>query len=683
MVMQPDTYDTGTDDTTWYLAEARGEKAGPRLVGLCRQLALRQRQLLENTDKCIAIFQWGGDSRDLRPGDHCPIEENLVTFNAAQNTVETIWSKVMKTKISTMPLTDGGGYLSRKRAKDLGKAIDGVLDECGFDEIEEEVFSDALVTDHGSGAVKVIERRDCIELEHVPIEDVWYDEAEIRHRQPRSQFHIPREGIDKYVAAEFYAGDETRDMPGFVGTPESRREAIMRASSRSEFWRVANSPGASHRVDIFEAWHKPSGEPEEYEEEYEDDETGEQKTRKGTRHDGRHVVAVEGQDGTLIDEPWDGKVFPILQMTPRRRRRSIWGLSVMRNLIAPQREYEKLTKKIQNQHQKMGVSGFVAGKQEELNVRELKAGTHASGFVLETNSGQPPVPLVPEPVAEGTYQYAESIARNMAERYGVSTFSAASQLPPGMQQASGRALMAFQDVEDVRLLPYHRARERFRVELSWLIVAAAERISERNPSFKARYRGKRGLESISWKDVLIDREKFVLKVFPVSALSKEPSARFDQLDRMLERGSITVEQFKRLFEIPDLESENELDTADTDVIDRTLDIIVTTGRYLSPEPFDNLELMLQRAGKFYNLCRQQEVPEERLKLIRDLCEDCKSLIDQRNAKTAAAATGAPPMAGPPGMAPPMGPLPGMPGAPPMGPPGPPGMPPPAAPPIAA
>ena len=28
-----------TDDCTWYLAGARGEKAGPRLVSLCRIIA--------------------------------------------------------------------------------------------------------------------------------------------------------------------------------------------------------------------------------------------------------------------------------------------------------------------------------------------------------------------------------------------------------------------------------------------------------------------------------------------------------------------------------------------------------------------------------------------------------------------------------------------------------------------
>jgi hypothetical protein len=649
------------DDTCWFLAQARKEKAGPRLVTLCRELAMRQETLLANTDKCIAVFQWGGEYKNTDPGDHAPIEDSLCTFNAAQNTVETVFSKVIKSRIAPMPLTTGGGYLQRHRAKQMGKAIEGVLDDNDADAIEEDVVMDALVTDHGAGAVKVIECHDQVKLEHVPIEDVWFDEAEIRHRSPRCCYHVPREGMDKYVAIEQYAGEE--DPPGAVGTREQRRQAILKAAATPASWRSKSMLHPKHRVDIFEAWHLPSGPPEEYE-----DKDGEKKYR----HDGRHVVAVEGEDGTLIDEPWDGEGgFPILMYAPRKRRRSIWGLSLMRDLVAPQREYEKLTMKIQNQHQKMGTSGFAASKQSEVNARELKTGTFAAGFLLEFEGAQPPIPLTPEPVAPGTYQYADSIPRNMSERKGVSTLSTASQVPAGLSQASGKALQVFEDVEDVRLLPYHRERERFKIALSWLIVCTAKRIVDRGVKYKARYRGKKGIESIDWKEVLMDKDDFVLKVFPVSQLSKQPAARFAQLTELLNAQAITVEQFKRLYELPDLESETELDTADTDVIDRAMDIMVTTGRYLSPEPFDNLELILQRAGKFYNVCRQQEVPDYRLKLLRDYMEDTEGLIAEKKARAAAAMApppgagmpppmpGAPPP-GPGGMMPPEGPLPGMP-----------------------
>lgn len=651
-----------TDDCTWYLAAARGEKAGPRLVALCRLIAQEQSTLRVNTEKCMAVFQWGGDAVYAQPGEHFPIEDNLLTFNAAKNCIETVHAKICKSRIAPMPLTEGGGYLERQRAKEMGQALEGVITDNDGDQLEDEMILDALTTDHGAGAMKVVECYDSIKLQHVPIEDVWYDEAEVRQRQPRSCYHVPLDGWDKYVAIETFA-DEDDEHPGLVGTAEDRRQAIIAAGNRTEAWRVRKRTNASERVDIFEAWHLPSGRVSEEDEEYTDDETGETRTRRVVKHDGRHTVAVDGPNGTLIDEPWDGEGgFPIVTYTPRKRRRHILGMSLMRDLIAPQREYEKLTKKIQNQHQKMGISGFCARRGDNIDTRELQTGTFAGGIVVETDE-QPPIPLVTEPVAAGTYAYADSIPRSMLERNGISTMSASSQVPSGLSQASGKALQVFEDAEDVRLLAYHRERESFKIRLSWCIVATARRIVDRVGSYKVPYENKKGITSVDWKDALLDKGKFKIRIFPISELSKNPAAKFAQLDQMMDRGAITIEEFKRLFDLPDLASENELDIADTEIIDRNMDLMVIKGRYLAPEPFDNLDAIIERAGKFYNLCRQQEVPEARLKLLRNYITDAKSL-KQLAIPAPAAPAPMPPM-GPPGMMPPAGPLPGMPPPPPM------------------
>lgn len=672
------------DDTMWFLAGARGEKAGPRLVSLCEEMAMQQATIIANTDKCISVFQYGGGALDTNPEEHFPIDVETLSYNAAQNAVETVHAKIVKNKIALMPLTNGGGYLARHRAKDMGKAVEGVFDDNDGERIEEDVIMDALVTDHGAGAIMVREGRDRCVLEHIAVEDVWWDEVETRMGKPTCCYYVPRDGLDVYKVLEMLANPEDEGMPGFVGTVEERRKAILSASQKPQAWRLRKTTKTTHRVDIFEAWHPPTYR-EECEEDEDYEEEGETKSRKVKRvkHDGRHVIAVAGEEGTLVDEPWDEKEWPILLYVPRRRRRHVLGLSLMRSLLAPQREYEKGTAKIQHMHQKMGVSGWAASKQADINVREITSGTKAAGFVVEFEGQMAPIPLTPEPVPQGTYAYVDNIPRQMLERNGISSLAASSSLPAGLQQASGKALQVFEDFEDVRLLPYHRSRERFRVALGWLIICCCKRIVERTGSYKARYRGKMGVEEIDWKellDLIKDRESFVLKVFPVSQLSKQPAARFAQLTELLNAGAINVEQFKRLFDLPDLEAENMLDTADTDIIDRNLDIMVTKGKYVAPDSFDNLELLVQRTGKFINVCRQHDVPESRIKLLHDHIEDAKSLMEEMKAKeaaraaeaqakaqAAAAANGAPPGGmPPPGGAPPPGaPPPPQPG-PPMG-----------------
>lgn len=670
----------GEDDCMWFLAKARGQKSGPRLVATCREMEKQNTTLRANTEKCIAVFQYGGDAKDSAAEDHFPIEETLVAYNAAQNTVETVHSKVCKSKIDPMPLTEGGGYLERRRARDMGKAIVSVLEDNECDVIEEEMMMDALVTDHGAGACLVVDREDSVEIRHIPVEDVWFDEAECRQKHPSCTYYVPKDGLDKFALIELFC-KENDEHPGLVGTAESRRRAILAASMRTDAaWRTA-TPMSKHRVRYYEAWHPPTCR-EEVDEEYEDAD-GEKKTRRVAKHDGRHVIAVEGEDGTLFDEPWEEDHAPLLLIVPRRRRRSVWGLSLMRSLLAPQREYEKVTKKIQHQHQKMGSSGYYAQRNSNVNVRDIEAGTFGAGWVMEGDGPSPPVPLVTEPVAQGTYMYADSIPRNMMERNGVSTLSASSQLPAGLQDASGKALQVFEDFEAERLMPYHRARERFKVKLAWLVVHAAARIVERNGNFKTYYQNEKGgLEGLEWKEFLQDKKKLRIRVFPVSDLAKQPAARFAQLTQLLNVQGITVEQFKRLFGLPDLDAENELDTADTDVIDMMLDTMIVKNRYVSPDTVDDLKLAKARTRKMVNLCRVKEVPEERINHLLKFLEDIESLEEQAAAAQAAKV----PPPGPAGMTPPEGPLPGMPGPmgpPPGAPPLPPGQPPPPPPAMAA
>lgn len=661
------------DDDCWFLCGARGKAAGPRLVALCEEIQRDQQTLIANTNMCMSVFQYGGGARNIDPEEHVAIDDETLTYNAAQNAVETVFSKVVKNKIALMPLTVGGGPLARKRAKDMEKAIEGVFADNGGEELEENVVLDSLVTDHGAGACIVEDGRDRTHIRHVAVEDVWFDKAETRMGRPSCCFYVPKDGIDKFSAIEILANpaddDKEKGRPGYVGTAAERKAKILAAASKPSSWRTASA--GSYRVDIYEAWHPPTMR-EECEEE--DEETGEKRTV--TKHDGRHVIAVHGEDGTLLDEPWDEPEWPILLCVPRRRRRHVFGLSLMRGLLAPQREYERGTTKIQYMHQKMGLSGFIGPNGANINVKEITAGQEGAGFFVgyDATEGAPPVQqLQPQPVEPSTYAYVDNIPRNMLERHGISTLAAASQLPAGLQQASGKALQVFEDFEDVRLLPYHRARERFRVALAWLIIKSARRIVERTGGYKVAYRGKKGLEPVDWKDLIDmikDKDSFVLSVFPVSALSKNPAAKFAQLTEMLNAGAINIEQFKRLFDMPDLEAENELDTSDTDILDRNMDIMVTTGRYIGPEGFDNLDLLVSRAGKYINLLRQKDVPDARIKLIRDYIEDAKGLKESiaaaEAAKAAAAAPPMPqPMGGMPGGMPPEGPLPGMPPGPPM------------------
>ena len=142
-------------DCPWFLAHERKESPEKYLSGLVSEMRLRNGTLLQNTKRCMAIFQWGGDARDVEDDEDPDLEQTCNSYNAAKNVVETTHAKICKSRILPMPLTSGGGYLSRYEAKQLGKALEGEFDENQVDQIKEDVVMDALVTAHGAGAAKV------------------------------------------------------------------------------------------------------------------------------------------------------------------------------------------------------------------------------------------------------------------------------------------------------------------------------------------------------------------------------------------------------------------------------------------------------------------------------------------------------------------------------------------------
>jgi hypothetical protein len=270
--------------------------------------------------------------------------------------------------------------------------------------------------------------------------------------------------------------------------------------------------------------------------------------------------------------------------------------------------------------------------------------------------------------------------------------STSSQVPAGLQQASGKALQVFEDFESERLLPEHRAMEAFVIETAKLTCyawrsmlkeakasreagdedededAAADSDGTENPEsnqFFVEYRAKGSLERIALKDLVDDKRIPTVTVFPVSQLARTPAAKFGQLMDMLNAKAITIEQFKRLYELPDLEAENEIDTADCTAVDWAVDQMIFEGKPQVPDAFYNFTYAKERCRKWVNHLRQYEVPEKRLQLLRNFL----AFMERKEQEQAAAAAPAP-TAGGPGPMGPMGPPPG------TGPSGPPGLPPP-------
>ena len=635
----------------WWDRTSAKDDPCERLSTLYTSQRSRQAGWYDTIRKYVTIYEYGYKaSEGNRIGTS--LDDRVLFYNAAQNALDTVVAQICTPKVVPMALTDGGGYMERERAKQATHALDGQFDDSGIDQITEDVIRDFGKCGLGIAKVWPDYEKVAICAERVLPEDILFDEAESRYRTPRCMY---REfNIDRFVAMEMYAGaNATADC--YYGSKEARAQGITDATGVTTLDDTSANPDV---IKLVEAWHLPSG---------------------PGANDGRYSVIV--LDGTtLIDEQWDGKRFPFAFFCPKRSHTGMWGIPAMRQIASGQREFEVLTAKMQLAHQKLGGAHVLAHRSSKI---EKKKVSNAIGDILEWEGMNPPVVWTPEPVAQQTYAWHSQQPELMVRFLGTSQFAAQSQVPAGLQNASGKALQVFNDQENKRFVEWYRARERFAVEVAELMIDAAAELSEEKPEFAAKYRSDYGYQAIKWSDVLKDKDKLVLRTFPVSSLAQEPAAKFEQLQELLNAGAITIEQFKRLFDLPDLKAETDIDCSDTELVDKTLDFLVTKGRYLSPEPSADLALCLARGRKFLNMCIRHEVPEAKLELVRQWLGDCQMMQEEAKQKTLAA-TAPPP--GPPPADMPM-PPPGMMPPPPM-PPGDPGMmpppgPPPMAPPMAA
>lgn len=628
---------TNEDSQVWWLADKFDKQPHDLLLPFIERLRANQAGRFENMRRMVAAYERGSRHKSREEIDDTVLTDKTLSFNHARNGVDTVHCKWIKSQVLPMAMTIGGGAIQRDRAKKLEKCVHGELRKNDWEAIEEQAGLDALVCN--IGWAHILHGRPEVTIDWVPAEDVLFDPAETRQKKlPR--FIARRHYMDVYVALEKWGKND----PDLWGKTQYRIDKIRKCKRAKTGDTARDQQGTI--IEVWEAYHQRSGDDEE---------------------DGAYAVVIDG--ATMVFAEWDRDYIPLVPLVPFPRLRSLYGISLMGDFLPVQEEHDKLSARIQKAHHRIGGTHLIAFRNANVDTRDLN---NDQGTIIEVDADSGPEPVKefnPTPVNPQTYQYREGLIAEMYAARGVPTMTATGQIPEGMAGASGKAFQTTEEQVAERLLVPFRARNRFMKRVAWCIVEEARAIVEENKSYSVIHRGERNaLERIKWKDALLDRDQFDLDMLPINALSKSPSAKFAQLTEMLKAGAIQVEQFRRLFELPDLEAENEVDMSDIQVIDKVMDRIVIEGVALQPEPFDYLKLIIQRGRKFYNLCRDKGVPEERLALLRDYLTRAKEMDDAETARMSA-------LQNPQGQAMPGGPVgpitpPGAPAPPPAGPAGP-------------
>lgn len=541
-----------------------------------------------------------------------------------RSAVDTQMNRLGRVRPRPRPMTRGGDWESKERSRLLDLWLDGWFERLGMhDELGRAMLKDGLVL--GLGAIKGYEEFGSPKLELVHPGDLHVDKWEERHNLRNTLYQTI--AVDREVLWETY--------------PDHRREIELAGEYTDP--NFAKDPEAADLVLVVEAWRRPTGRDED-----------------GELTGGRHLITIDQCVLNPDDTTWAKERFPFAFYRYRSRPRSFWGLGLVESAGCMQADLNEIDDVLAEAYRLMTPAMMVrAGSVPK------KTNTNKVGRVIEYTD-TPPTPWNPDPVSPGFLQRGADLESRIMRMEGISPFSSQSMKPAGLN--SGVAIEAHEDIESERHALPAQAYEQAVMDVGELLLEIAEEIADDETLSEKRkldvLGGRKTLELVSYDEARLPREQMVMRVWPVSRLSRSVSGRLEQVDQMREMGLFpNPDDLLEVLDLPDTDSYTSLRLAGRRLAEQMV-ANALRDRAVHVHPYMDLDHLLQHAASTRSQAELDGAPEAALLRLDDLigaAEDAQRKLAAAKAQEAAAA--APP------------PQPGIPSAP-MGPPGPvpPGMP---------
>lgn len=542
-----------------------------------------------------------------------------LTANVCKAVVDTAQAKIAKNRPKATLLTNAGRWEQQQRAKKLDRFVEGAFQDLELYELGPKTFRTAGI--FGDGLLKFYAERGEICVDRVLPSFVLVDPLEGIYGKPRCMYQVHY--VDRHVLLDLYGGSGRTKVA----------EAIRKADPEKDPAIGGDMRGLAEPVRVIEAWHLPSG-PD--------------------ASDGYHVVAIPGAE--LRGREWTREDFPFVRYTWSDRELGFWGAGLVEEVELTQLSINRTLKRIEECIRLMAVPRILVDHTAKII---NKAITNEVGAVLKYQGGaggNPPAFMTPPSVPPELFAHLEWLIRQAFEMTGVSQLSATSRKPAGLD--SGRALLAYNDIETERFSIAARRYEQFYMDCAAQILELAEDIDrDASGGYSVVNRSRTRAQRIRWKDVRMDRESFTLQVHPTSALPRDVAGRTATVQQWIAAGFVSQRVGQKLLDFPDLDAHSSIDHAPEEIVEMVADRFLDPGldpdeAYLPPEPFDNLEYALPWMVAAYHRARLDEAPEERLELFRQWFDDANALLEQAMPPAPGAAPGPgapaapPPMTGP-------------------------------------
>lgn len=516
------------------------------------------------------------------------------TYNVISSVIDTIVAKVSKNKPKVQFLTDGGNWGQQQKAKNLTAYVNGVFKNASIYEKGSHSFKDACV--YGNGCLKltrnITERR--IDIDRVPIDEIIVDDSDGLYGDPKCMYHVRH--VNRWVLKTLY--------------PQHAAFIEQAAGEKVEM----GSHLPSDLIPVAEGYRLPL---------------------KADKSDGRYIVAIHNK--TLVLETYRQDYFPFLFSQFKAPLSGFFSPGVCDELADVQREIDRLFVKISKSLDLVATPRVFLHKSSGVTKEQI---TNKIGHIITYDGPGELRPqfLTPSALPGEVYKHFQWLIESAFQRVGVSELSATSQKPAGLNASV--ALRTYQDIESERFFPVAASYENMFMDAGELIVQESRELDR-----ILRAKNQKGLtikgliaddqvESISWADADLARDKYIMKSWPVNLLPDRPEGKLQAISDFVQLGVYTPEQIQQLLDYPDLKAVQNVTLSRQRLIDRILDRMVHKGQYTTPEPHFLLDYCLTQGQAYYSLGKIEGAPDKNLAMVLRFMAETERLIELRQAQMA-------------------------------------------------
>lgn len=591
-------------DTEWWRYEETGQAPHKYLDKLVKQIEDDQDSRYEAYREFERLFYGGNSYAD--PADNlASILSGELSQNELANTIETLHAQVFKNRIVPAISTSEADYETWERARGCSRWLEGAMDAAKvWDEAIPQAGFDHFVKDIGIIKIDYKEDPEYPKLAQVTATRIdpkqfAVDRFEARLGKPKQFFY--KDYIDKYVLWNIYSKDEEC----YYGSCKDRARCILKASGNDDkdMSIPASSLGKCDLITVRECWRLPSG---------------------PKAKDGKHIIWIKGC--TLFCEDWEWDTPPLLFIRYGARN-GFYGQSAVRRLASMQKHLDKLNRKIDESQDVMGVPRILV--QENNLPSKAEIDDIPGGIITVKNIGQIK-DWNAQCATQELYSERDQAPRTMRGLLGVSDFEATTQLPAGLRDVGAPFMERYVEQGQARNAMTHRSIENLIVDMGWMFLRMAEKAQEDGYKLVVAAPGDTGgnsIEELNFEDVCIDRKKLKVRVQPMSDLPQTFAGKVDSIAKLRNEANLQLSDRTalRMMGIPDPNTATDMLTSDEEIIMKNLHYMCKTGEYLSPLPYDNLDLIIQLTTRFINHYRiRKDADLNKVGMLSKYIEDAKA-----------------------------------------------------------